>query len=116
MEKSMGKTIKINRNTVKADLKNQLVKNGNDTRYYLSLLDDYMDMWDFKNSLIEDIKNRGVYIEYDNGGGQKGTRKNDSLKELRDTNASMLKLLNALGIEPSEVLSDDDSDDEEITL
>ncbi len=112
----MAKNVKINRNTIKADLKNQLIKNGNDTRYYLDLLNDYMRMWDIKNLLFEDIDERGVVVTYDNGGGQRGSKKNDSLKELKDVHAHMLKILDALGIEPSEVLAENDDDDEDIDL
>ena len=35
-----------------------------------------MDFWDLENELIADIKKRGAIVEYNNGGGQKGQKKN----------------------------------------
>ena len=51
---------KITRNTIKSDLINQLAKNGNTSRYYLDLVEDYMNLWDTKNALFDYIKERGV--------------------------------------------------------
>lgn len=71
-----------------------------------------MDMWVTKSLLVEDIKNRGVNSEYNNGGGQKGTKRNESIDQLIKLNAQMLKLLAEIGIKPSK--QDVDSNDEEM--
>ena len=86
---------------IKSDLFDQLDRNCTTGRYYIDLVNDYMAMWDTKNLLIEDIQIRGVSITYDNGGGQTGTKKNDSVAELLKVNAQMLKLLDAIGVRPT---------------
>lgn len=103
---------KITRNTIKSDLINQLAKNGNTSRYYLDLVEDYMNLWDTKNALFDDIKERGVVCEYNNGGGQKGCKQNDSVPGVLKVNAQMTKILDSLGIKPSLVLVDDDDEDD----
>jgi hypothetical protein len=57
------------------------------------MAEDYMDLWVTKCLLIQDIRQRGVNTVWDNGGGQKGRKKNDSVDLLIKTNAQMLKLL-----------------------
>ena len=83
---------------IKKDLVDQLERNGVLGKHYFDLIDDYMCLWDIKNKLIKDIRVRGVSIEWSNGGGQGGFKKNESVSELNKTNAQMLKLLNDLGL------------------
>ena len=92
---------KNDKSEIKKDLIDQLERNGVFGKHYVDLVNDYMAMWDIKNKLIKDIKERGVTVEYNNGGGQKGYKKNDSIAELNKTNAQMLKILNELGLKPS---------------
>ena len=61
-------------------------------------------------TLIADIKKRGAIVEYNNGGGQKGQKKNDSIDQRIKVNAQMLKILDSLGIKP---VGDDSGDDED---
>ncbi len=84
---------------IKHDLLAQINKKDVN-RHFVNLIDDYMDLWAIKNLLIEDISKRGVSIKYNNGGGQGGYKKNDSVSELVKINAQMLKILNELGINP----------------
>lgn len=93
---------------IESDLLAQLQHNGTTGRYYKDLVTDYMNLWITKALLIDDIKERGVRTEYDNGGGQKGYTKNNSVELLVKTNAQMLKLLSELGIKPSQSIGDDD--------
>lgn len=85
---------------IRTDLLKQLDNNGTYGKHYVDLVDDYMSLWDIKNRLIEDIKERGVSIEWKNG-NQKGMKKNDSIPELNKTSAQMLKMLSELGLKPS---------------
>jgi len=57
-----------------------------------------MALWEVKNKLIKDIKEKGVTIKYQNGENQWGYKKNDSVRELTNVNNQMLKLLDALGL------------------
>ena len=65
---------------IRADLLDQLERNGTLGKYYIDLVDDYMDLWVTKCLLVEDIQERGVTVEYNNGGGQAGKKKNDSIE------------------------------------
>jgi len=105
---------------IKFDLLDQLERNGTVGKFYIDLVGDYMDMWVTKCLLVDDIQKRGVNIKYDNGGGQKGVRKNDSIEQRIKINAQMLKLLNELEIKPSNsygsIGGDDDDNGEEEQL
>lgn len=85
---------------IKEDLLKQLEENETYGKHYEDLINDYMSLWDIKNRLIEDIKDRGVSVEWNNG-KQSGKKKNDSIPELNKTSAQMLKILNDLGLKPS---------------
>lgn len=93
---------------IKKDLLEQLELNGTLGAFYTDLIDDYMDFWITKCMLIEDIHERGTVVDYDNGGGQKGKKKNDSIDQLIKVNAQMLKMLSDLGIKPSDSGGGDD--------
>lgn len=97
---------------IKEDLLDQLERNGTVGKYYIDLVDDYMDLWNTKNLLVMDIKERGVVTTYNNGGGQSGHKKNDSVDQLLKVNQQMLKLLDSLGIKPSQMDGDEDDSEE----
>jgi hypothetical protein len=94
---------------VKQDLLDQMERNGTNGEYYVDLVNDYMDLWVTKSLLVDDIQKNGVTVKYDNGGGQKGRKKNDSIELRIKVNAQMLRLLSELGIKPSQM--DGDKDD-----
>lgn len=91
------------REMMKKDLLSQLEERGMVQAYYISLVDDYLRMWDVKNALLDNIEEKGVTIIYDNGGGQRGEKKNDCVPELSKINGQMLKLLNELGLRGADV-------------
>ncbi|WP_018249729.1 P27 family phage terminase small subunit [Orenia marismortui] len=90
------------REEIKKDLIDQLDRNGVHGEHFLDLIEDYMAMWDIKNELIKDIKEKGVSVKYQNGENQFGYKKNDSVMNLHKTNNQMLKILSDLGIKPSQ--------------
>jgi hypothetical protein len=96
---------------IKKDLLEQLERNGTVGEYYTDLVNDYMDLWVTKCILVDDIQQRGVTVPWNNGGGQKGRKKNDSVELRIKINAQMLKLLSALGLKATE--ADGDSNDDE---
>lgn len=102
---------KVTATTLRRSLIEQLEKKGNNIPVFMSLVDNYMELFNTMNGLQKDIKKRGVVVSWDNGGGQKGVKKNDSIDQLNKTSAQMLKILKELGIkaESGEVI-------EEITL
>lgn len=100
----------ILRNEIKKDLLQQLSINDTEEKRYIDLVEDYMALWDIKNRLIQDIKERGVSVEWNNG-KQTGRKKNDSVADLVKVNNQMLKILSELGLKPSPKV---DSDYDEI--
>lgn len=96
---------------LKSSLIEQLTHAGNDVPFYLDMVDTYMTMWVTTQNLREDIYKRGVSVPYDNGGGQQGFKKNESIELLNKTNAQMLKLLAELKIQPSNLASGNNNDD-----
>lgn len=101
---------KASKTEIKSDILDQMERNGTVGKYYIDMVDDYMELYDTKKKLIKDIKDRGVSVYYNNGGGQQGYKKNDSVDQLLKVNQQMLKILAALGIKPSQ---DGDPDDDE---
>jgi|SRR5690554_3753998 len=97
---------------IKKDLVEQLERKGVYGRHYLDLINDYMALWEIKNQLIKDIRERGVSIPWQNGPNQRGHKKNDSIAELNKTNAQMLKILNELGLKAEPLEEIDDGDEE----
>ncbi|MEC1778411.1 P27 family phage terminase small subunit [Schinkia azotoformans] len=102
------------RELIKSDLLEQLHKNGIKGSQFIDLIDDYMSLWDLKNKLIQDIDERGAMISWNNGGGQHGMKKNDSVAELPKVNKQMLSLLKELGLQAVVVKVDDTDDVEDV--
>lgn len=98
---------------MRESLLEQLKLKGNDTVYFVDLVDDYMRLWNVKELLNADILERGVQVEYFNGANQRGYKKNDSVGELFKCNQQMIKLLDKLGLKVNtELLNDGDEDDD----
>ena len=104
----------LKRIEIKNDLLDQLERNGVYGQHYTDLVEDYMRMWEVKNELYRDIKNKGVNIKYQNSETQWGYKKNDSVGELTRTNNQMLKLLDSLGLKASKFENEliEEEDDE----
>lgn len=96
--------------SIKQDLLDQLERSGTTGRYYTDLVCDYMSFWVDKQLLIEDIQSRGVSIRYNNGGGQSGRKRNDSVSDKIKVNAQMLNILNALGLKPAQNEAEEDDE------
>lgn len=97
-------------NDIRKDLLHQLERSDNLTKYYIDLVEDYIDLWKIKNDLIKDVKKRGVQVEYQNGKDQWGMKKNDSVTEITKYNAQMLKLLAELGLKANIKIGNNDDD------
>jgi len=88
---------------IKSDLLDQLSRSGTVGKYYEDLVEDYMNFWVDKCLLTDDIQTRGVVVTYNNGGGQSGKKKNDSIGDKIKVSVQMLNILNSLGIKPSQL-------------
>lgn len=91
---------------IEISLMEQLENNKIDTDYNQDLVRDYMGFWVIKTMLIDDVNKRGVSVNYNNGGGQKGKKKNESIAELTKVNKQMLNILDNLGLKCTGVISD----------
>jgi serine phosphatase RsbU (regulator of sigma subunit) len=89
-------------NEIQNDLLDQLERNGTSGKYYIDLVDDYMSLWRTKNMLVDDIMERGATVGYKNGENQYGTKKNESIDQVLKVSQQMIKILDALGIKPTQ--------------
>jgi len=121
VEKSEAEKTRNLKNTkpykvLKNDLISQLKRMWKTREQYIDLINDYMNFWIIKKKIQDDIDKRGVNIFYNNGGGQSGVKKNDSVSELIKVNSQMLSILDKLGIKPTEARDDtakeEDKEDE----
>lgn len=105
--KSPSKTKKVKYdeilfNKIREDLLEQLEIKGLIQESYKNLVEDYMKLWIIKELLNKDIEKRGINIKYDNGGGQKGIKRNESITDITKINTQMLKILKELNLTPVE--------------
>ena len=103
-------------NKVERAITCMLEERGYDKERDAALFDmakDYADLWRLKESLLQDIQERGVQIKWQNGASASGYKKNDSIDGLIKTNAQMLKILAFLKIEPDDLPPDEEVADSE---
>lgn len=93
------------RKCIRDSLLDQLMRTGASDGCFADLIDDYMGMWDAKNALLADIRERGVTIENVTNAGV-NLKKNDSVDQLVKINAQMLKLLDSLDIKAGQDVGD----------
>lgn len=100
---------------IEKDLLDELEANGTCGKFFEDMVQDYMAMYVTKTLLVKDIQKRGTIVEYNNGGGQCGFKKNESVDMFNKTNAQMLKLLSELGLKANAALNGG-GDDEDFVL
>lgn len=100
---------------IEKDLLDELEANGTCGKFFEDMVQDYMAMYVTKTLLVKDIQKRGTIVEYNNGGGQCGFKKNESVDMFNKTNAQMLKLLSELGLKAN-VAVNGGGDDEDFVL
>lgn len=113
VKKSTKSTMKETRAGIRESLLDALQDNGIFGKVYEDLVEDYLKLWDIKNTLINDVKRRGVKIKWQNSETSFGYKKNDSVSEAVKVSAQMLKILLTLGLKPVKA-GDDDGEFEEM--
>ncbi|WP_141545208.1 hypothetical protein [Bacillus cereus] len=78
-ENTLRKTKRISKEDtfkkrIHQDLLQQLKDNGINGAHFIDLVEDYMSLWEIKNDLIADIKERGVVVTGSNGKQQGKTK------------------------------------------
>ena len=90
------------REKIEEDLLQHLEESGTHGSHFKDLVDTYLKFWDTVQQLTAEIEDRGVVVEYKNGENQYGVKKNDAVAERNKTVNQMLKILNEIGVKPSE--------------
>ncbi|MFS7399031.1 hypothetical protein [Carnobacterium maltaromaticum] len=94
-EKRVKKRKKIER-----ELKKELKNSGLNGPIFEDRLQSYLSYWDIEQNLLLDIQIRGPNIEWNNGGGQNGVKKNDSVTQLPKISKEMRDILQFLSLKP----------------
>lgn len=90
---------------LRSDMLDDLQARGLVGKQYTDKVEEYMRLWCWLRMLDEDIKIRGVYIEYRNGATQKGMTDNKSLAIATRVSSQMLAIWSALGFRDQAVSS-----------
>lgn len=101
---------KKNTNKLRKSFIEQLKLHNADIEVFKLLIDDYLALFSVSEALKADISERGEIIREKNTAGYEVCKCNPSIKELRDTNKSMLAILKQLNLSLDTVLTD--SEDE----
>ncbi len=96
------------RKAIKTDLLTKLEKSGKTESFWVDLVEDYCSFWDIKESLMQNIRKNGTIVQYNNGGGQTGYKKNDAVVEVNKISKRMTEILNALKVDEPKVEEEGD--------
>lgn len=96
------KSRKTRRKEIRKSLIEQLENKGADIALFADQVEDYMQLWDLKEMLIEDIRETGLRT----GDGKDNT----SPKQLPIVNRQMLALLKVLGVTTDGIVGEEDDD------
>ncbi|MDR0936631.1 MAG: P27 family phage terminase small subunit [Oscillospiraceae bacterium] len=96
------------RNKILNSLEEQLKAQGADIAVFSDQLKDYMNMWDVKEALFDDIKVRGVVYNDVSSVGVEMLKNNPSVRELNATIKQMQSLLKDLGLTVKNVIASGD--------
>ena len=87
---------------IKSSLIKQLRAKGAETAHFLDIIDDYMEFYDTKKALQEDVKERGVSYKTLSANGFEITKQNQSVKDMVAVEKQMLSILKELGLTTDE--------------
>lgn len=90
---------------LRSDMLDDLQARGLVGKQYTDKVEEYMRLWCWLRMLDEDIKVRGVYIEYQNGATQRGMTDNKSLAIATRVSSQMLAIWSALGFREQAISS-----------
>lgn len=94
------------RKEVKKSLMEQLKAKGADVEVFTDQVNDYMSMWDLKESLKDDIAENGLRLYYNTSNGGKAEKDNPSVKQITVVNKQMLMLLKQMDISTDKAVKD----------
>lgn len=88
----------VSQKNIRESLQRQLADKGLSYTHYQELVNDYVKLWVIAGKLQKDIDKRGCKVEKLDSRGQKQVVNNESIDQLLKTQASMLRILEVLGI------------------
>lgn len=101
----------LNKSQIRKSLTEQLNEMGAKVAHFEDLINDYLALYDVKNQLIKDIKDRGVtYTDY-SAAGVAMQKNNPSTKDLVSVNRQMLAILKDLGVSTTNIKKPEDNDE-----
>ena len=104
--------VKITRTKLRKSLIEQLCGKRKPPAHYSDLIEDYLNLWETKELLQTDIRDRGISYETLSASGVPITKQNPSTKEIVNVNRQMLTILKELGLTTANLRSHKDDDDE----
>lgn len=93
-------------------LKEQLKRKGAYEYHFEKMVDDYISLFETKEELKNDVKEKGATLTEYNVKGFEVHKTNPSIAEITRVNAAMLKILDNLGIRADDNIPKGDEDDD----
>lgn len=111
-EQQLEERIANIKNSIKEDLKNQLISQNKFGKHFDDMIEDYLYFFELKERLKFDINMNGIRYMTTGGNGFTTFKANESVERLQKTNAQMLKILQDLELkEPEEAPEEGEGDD-----
>lgn len=111
-EEERKKIIDEKVDAIREDLKTQLINQGKFGKQFDDLIEDYIFFVNLKEDLQNDIRTKGLRYKVKTGNGYTTEKPNESVKNLKDINAQMLKMLQDLELKaPDDVPKEGEGDD-----
>ena len=111
-EQQLEEKIADVKNSIKEDLKNQLLTQNKFGKHFDDMVEDYLYFFELKERLKYDIDINGIRYKTTGGNGFTTFKANESVERLQKTNAQMLKILQDLELKaPEEGPKEGEGDD-----
>lgn len=111
-EQQLEEKIADVKNSIKEDLKNQLLTQNKFGKHFDDMVEDYLYFFELKERLKFDIDINGIRYKTTGGNGFTTFKANESVERLQKTNAQMLKILQDLELKaPEEGPKEGEGDD-----
>ena len=102
------------RKAIRSSLLEQLQSKGCDIAAFENLVEDYMELFDEKEILAKDIRDRGITYLEQNVKGYEIQKENPSLKAKIMVHKQMLAILDKLGLKADTIITTEADDDLEL--
>ena len=102
------------RKAIRSSLLEQLQNRGCNIPVFENLVEDYMELFDEKETLAADIRDRGItFVDYNNR-GLEVAKENPSVKAKIMVHKQMLAILDKLGLKSDTIITTEADDEVEL--